>query len=491
MAKDSSSDEGDGAAELRAQFADLIGRLDRQNSHQLGSQLVSSGSMPDPVALDAGPPPCRRRSRRTEEVTYRLRVDLTGAQPPIWRRLELSSQMPLDELHLVIQSTFGWTDSHLHRFGSGTSVWDRTCEVYLCPFDVDEGEDEHGIPEDEVRLDEVLVDVGERLHYVYDYGDDWQHVVRLEAVLARPADAPRGWCTDGGRDAPPEDCGGIAGYQELVAAGEIDDGDLDLEEVNDVLSAALEFAETVATVSGDAGALLRQLKGHHVELELASLLRDARLREPVLVDLADATGMVARYTWLLERVGDEGIRLTSAGYLPPRDVDAAWTELKLSDEWIGKGTREVQVRPLLELRQSARTMGLLRKYRGWLLLTKAGQRLRHDPVGLWWHLASHLASGGPGIEDHARLVTMVGVAAGQDIAADDFRRLRTDVLGALGWRLAGGAPLREWDGAAAARGTVHVLRQLGALLDGGMSATSHLATAGGRALCRAALRGVR
>lgn len=70
-----------------------------------------------------------------------------------------------------IQTTFGWTDSHLHRFATGPSVWDRTSQLYLCPFDVEEGDDPDGIPEQDVRLDEVLVDVDERLRYVYDYGD--------------------------------------------------------------------------------------------------------------------------------------------------------------------------------------------------------------------------------------------------------------------------------------------------------------------------------
>ena len=67
---------------------------------------------------------------------------------------------------------------------AGTSVWDRDAELYLCPFDVEEGEDE-GTPEQDVRLDEVLVDVGDTLHYVYDYGDDWDHVLGISGARVR------------------------------------------------------------------------------------------------------------------------------------------------------------------------------------------------------------------------------------------------------------------------------------------------------------------
>ena len=118
--------------------------------------------------LDARP--SRRRPRRADEVTLRVRIELSDVHPPIWRVIEISSAVHLDEVHQVVQRAFAWNDSHLHRFAVGTSVWDNDAELYLCPFDVREGEDE-GIPEQDVRLDEVLVEVGDELHYAYDYGD--------------------------------------------------------------------------------------------------------------------------------------------------------------------------------------------------------------------------------------------------------------------------------------------------------------------------------
>ena len=97
--------------------------------------------------------------------------------------------------------------------------------------------------------------------------------------------------------------------------------------------------------------------------------------------------MVRPYVWLLDRAGDEGIRLTRAGYLPPAHVEAAATELGLLEDWMGKGNREIQTLPVLHLRETATKMGLLRKHRGTLLFTAAGRKLRTDPVSLWSHLA--------------------------------------------------------------------------------------------------------
>jgi hypothetical protein len=102
-------------------------------------------------------------------VTYRVRAELEGTSPPVWRRLELASDLHLDRVHDIMQAAFGWEDSHLHRFSSGSSPYGRGGEHYLCPFEVAEGED--GVPEEEVRLDEVLARAGSKLLYEYDFGD--------------------------------------------------------------------------------------------------------------------------------------------------------------------------------------------------------------------------------------------------------------------------------------------------------------------------------
>ena len=146
----------------------------------------------------------------------RVRVGLSGAKPPLWRRLELASGLFLDEVREILQVAFGWTDSHLHQFGSGSQYHGPETEYYLCPYQVEEGEP--GVPEEEVRLDEVLADPGDTLCYLYDFGDSWEHVIRLEAVAPWDDTAPAAVCLDGRRDGPPEDCGGLGGYELISAA---------------------------------------------------------------------------------------------------------------------------------------------------------------------------------------------------------------------------------------------------------------------------------
>lgn len=183
------------------------------------------------------PPPSRRRPRRLDGVAYRVRIDLKGTKPPLWRRLQVTSDLFLDDFH-----------------------------------DVNPGS---------VRLDR------------------------------QPSASIRVW------------------------------------------------KPSYATRS-------------------PHLIRDAALDQPVQADTETAARMVRPYAWLLGRVGTDGITLTGAGYLPPVHVDAAVTELHLTTEWIGKGNRESQTLPVLDLRESAQKAGLLRKHGGKVLLTAQGRAMRRD-----------------------------------------------------------------------------------------------------------------
>lgn len=396
--------------------------------------------------------------------------------------------MFLDQVHEVVQKTFAWNDSHLHRFAVGTSVWDEDAELYLCPFDVKEGEDD-GTPEQEVRLDEVLVEVGDKLLYEYDYGDGWEHVLCLESILDRGSDESVAVCTDGRRAGPPDDCGGAWGYQELVSAGAVDAEHFEVEEVNASLSGKVDGAQTVAAGVEPIALFMQLVQGHPVEHELATLVHNAALTSPVLISTEQAASMVRRYAWLLERVGDAGIKLSASGYLPPADVEAAMVELDMTDEWYGKFNRESQTLPVLELRKSAQRMGLLRKQRGHLLLTREAQKLRLDPVLLWWHIARRLPLHATrSVEHQAGIVCLLGAAAGRDIDVKNFDALINEVLSSVGWRMADGAPLDPRSGAAAARDTVQVLAHMGAFIERDRFTGAQQTTSGGIALARAALQ---
>ncbi len=181
-------------------MAAALGGLDPRQLDPALAGLVDSGDpfggdlpgMDRPRAEDV------LRPRRDDVVTYRVRVNLDDVDPPVWRRLELASDTGLATLHEVLQAAMGWTDSHLHRFAVGAPVFSRGALELLAPFDVSEGNP--GTAEADVRLDEVMAEVGDRLHYAYDFGDGWEHTLRLEAVLPRSNDVPTARCTAGGRD---------------------------------------------------------------------------------------------------------------------------------------------------------------------------------------------------------------------------------------------------------------------------------------------------
>lgn len=129
----------------------------------------------------------------------------------------------LDELHQVAQTLFGWSDSHLHRFSLGGSAWDDDAEQFLCPYEVADG-DVEGTPTTNVRVDEVLAEVDDRLRYVYDYGDEWTLVFRVENVSLGLGQVR---CTGGRGDHPPEDAGGVLGWPLDLPGEPFDAGAVD------------------------------------------------------------------------------------------------------------------------------------------------------------------------------------------------------------------------------------------------------------------------
>jgi hypothetical protein len=429
----------------------------------------------------------------------------------MWRRLELASGLNLAEVHDILQVAFGWTDSHLHGFAAGPEFYSSDAERYLCPFDVKEGEGE-GTPEEHVQLDEVLAEAGNTLAYAYDYGDGWQHLLTLEAVLPREDAAPRAVCTSGERDGPAEDSGGVHSYEMISAAADpaspghalamiefgevfgdrIDPGyfrstPFDIDLINARLgrlgaNPAIDVASLPAPL-GEIVGLVRPTDGLRTVRQLVAA---AQLNGPVEVDVAMAARMVRPYAWLLDRVGPAGIRLTGAGYLPPAHVAAAFAELGLAGEWIGRANREGDTWPVLHLRESAQKLGLVRKHRGELRQTVIGRDMRDDDAALWWHLARRMPLRSANqIEFQSGLLLLLAIAG--EMAGDRDATV-ADILGSIGWALSDGTPLTATDVRIAARDTYEVLRRVGAIAGDRYGLRSEAPTAEGVVFARASLQ---
>ncbi len=139
---------------------------------------------------------------------YQLKVTLAGSRPPIWRRVLVPGDMVLGQLHLVLQIAMGWTDSHLHQFVCNRICYGIRDDEFGIDMDVED--------ENDYRLNQLLTSEKDTMIYEYDFGDGWEHKMVLEKVLPFDRNKKLPLCIKGKRACPPEDCGGVWGYQELI-----------------------------------------------------------------------------------------------------------------------------------------------------------------------------------------------------------------------------------------------------------------------------------
>jgi hypothetical protein len=152
-----------------------------------------------------------KKSQPAETQVYQLKITLADINPPIWRRVQVSSTISLATLHTIIQEVMGWEDSHMHQFKVGKTYYGTS---YPDDFDdVTMTKDEKT-----VALSEVIAKPKAKMVYEYDFGDSWEHEVLLEKILPPEPGVKYPVCLDGKRACPPEDCGGSWGYADLVEA---------------------------------------------------------------------------------------------------------------------------------------------------------------------------------------------------------------------------------------------------------------------------------
>lgn len=133
-------------------------------------------------------------------------VWLVDSEPPIWRRFEVSDQITLDDLHTVLQIVMGWEFSHLHAFDI---KGDRYAPADPMPL-------EDTLDSTRVQLATFKFNSQDTFSYTYDFGDGWVHQITVvePQSLSDTTGSPR--CLEGERAGPPEDCGGVWGYEDLM-----------------------------------------------------------------------------------------------------------------------------------------------------------------------------------------------------------------------------------------------------------------------------------
>ena len=139
-----------------------------------------------------------------------FKITLKNSKPTIWRRFLIEDKLTFHDLHLVIQNVMGWTNSHLYQF-----VYDKNSFIGIP--DEDEMDDDNDITNaKELVLASFFDKPKISIKYEYDFGDGWDHELVLEKIQDKEPGTQYPSCIKGERNCPPEDCGGIWGFYNML-----------------------------------------------------------------------------------------------------------------------------------------------------------------------------------------------------------------------------------------------------------------------------------
>ncbi len=357
------------------------------------------------------------RPDTAQSAVLQLYVELLEVQPPVWRRLLVAADSTFWDLHVAIQNAMGWADAHLHLFVFGEPDDENRLLLGL-PTEFDEVGTVAGWT---VAVTDLISPERPHTRYEYDFGDGWSHMVSLEGIF--PADSagtyPR--CVAGARCCPPEDVGGVSGYEQfLEAIGDPTHAEHDayLQWCGGAFDP--ERFDPAAVVFEDAGERLRevlaepegapsawrapQVEGGFTPHQMHQLLYSPfaadsplQLRPDVAQVVYETAPLVRDMLSYLRVVGELGpIKLTQRGNLPVVAIGqlAAAGALPAEPWLVGRAPRTEADAPRAELlRLLANLAGLTRKTGGRLQLTQRGARAATGRMGagaLWqWLLERH------------------------------------------------------------------------------------------------------
>jgi Plasmid pRiA4b ORF-3-like protein len=146
---------------------------------------------------------------RAPAQIYQLRIELQYLKPAIWRRVLVPGSIKLSKFHVVILWSMGWQGGHMHEFVIGqTNYGEPDPEFPQVP---------PVVREDRVTLQQALGGL-KTIRYIYDFGDDWEHKIKLEKTLPFDPEMKHPQCIAGQYACPPEDVGGVDGYIDFLDA---------------------------------------------------------------------------------------------------------------------------------------------------------------------------------------------------------------------------------------------------------------------------------
>ncbi len=176
---------------------------------------------------------------------YQIKANLKDSRPNIWRRILIPSDLLMSDFHYVLQSTMGWFNAHLHQF-----IYDG--EYYTQKLPDNFMMDDFGIDYEGMKVSDFLSREKDKMVYEYDFGDGWRHDIVLEKITDADPKQYYPVCIKGKMNCPPEDCGGVWGYANMLEilsdpkheqyeeisewiGGDFDPNYFNLDEINDFL----------------------------------------------------------------------------------------------------------------------------------------------------------------------------------------------------------------------------------------------------------------
>jgi len=148
----------------------------------------------------------RKSIRKNMAKILQLNIRLEHIAPKIWRRVLVPDSITFKGLHEIIQNAMGWGNCHLWQFKNGRNNYIGLAE--LLEDDVQDA--------GKLKLSAIFNKIKAKVSYEYDFGDGWDHIILLEKILEPDKKLVYPVCIDGARNCPPEDCGGVWGYSQLV-----------------------------------------------------------------------------------------------------------------------------------------------------------------------------------------------------------------------------------------------------------------------------------
>lgn len=144
-------------------------------------------------------------------IFYQFKITLKHTKPPLWRRIQVPLDYTFWDLHVAIQDAMGWEDCHLHEF----EFPNKTISVYSKNRIGMKDNEFDGLDEQKEKISDWFIREKDKATYSYDFGDGWTHEVVFEKILSIDSSVKHPRCLAGKRICPPEDCGGIPGYEDI------------------------------------------------------------------------------------------------------------------------------------------------------------------------------------------------------------------------------------------------------------------------------------